>query len=115
MKYTGSCHCSAIRFEVDIELEQVISCNCSICSKKGHWLAFTSEDNFKLLSGDDSISDYQFGKQTIHHYFCKKCGIGPFGKGTMPDGKKMRAINVRCLDDIDFEKIKPMPVDGKSF
>lgn len=114
MKYTGGCHCGAVRFEADVELDQVISCNCSICSKKGHWLAFTSEDKFKLLSGQESLTDYQFNTKTIHHYFCKTCGIGSFGAGTTPDGKKMRSINVRCLDNVDLEKIKVTPYDGKS-
>ena len=115
MKYTGGCHCHAVRFEADVSLENVISCNCSICSKKGHWLAFTPESNFRMICGEEFLGDYQFGKKTIHHMFCKVCGIGPFGKGAMPDGTKMRAINVRCLDGINLESIKVTPVDGKSF
>jgi hypothetical protein len=35
--------------------------------------------------------------------------------GTAPDGRKMAAINVRCLDGVDVFALKPRPVDGKSF
>ncbi|WII72135.1 GFA family protein [Bdellovibrio sp. 22V] len=115
MKYTGGCHCQAVRFEVEVSLDNVISCNCSICSKKGHWLAFAPAKDFRLLFGEDSLTDYQFGKKMIHHLFCKVCGIGAFGKGALPDGTEMRAINVRCLDGIDLDKIKVTAVDGKSF
>lgn len=115
MKYTGSCHCEKIRFEVEMDLKEVVSCNCSICSKKGHLLAFTPESTFKLISGDESLSDYQFGRKTIHHHFCSNCGIGAFGAGAMPDGTKMRAINVRCLDGVDLSALKIKHFDGKSF
>lgn len=36
MNYKGSCHCGAVAFEVEGEIGQVIDCNCSICSRKGH-------------------------------------------------------------------------------
>ncbi|WP_413288095.1 GFA family protein [Bdellovibrio sp. HCB337] len=115
MKYVGGCHCGKVRYEVEMNLEGLIECNCSICSRKGHILGFTSEDNFKLLSGNDVLKDYQFGAKRIHHYFCTNCGIGPFGMGTGQDGKKMRAINVRCLEGVDVAKLSVKQIDGKSF
>jgi len=115
MKYKGGCHCGQVRFEVELNLDQVIACNCSICSRKGHLLAFAPEENFVLESGENALSDYQFGKKKIHHLFCSTCGIGSFGNGTGPDGKKMKAINVRCLDNVNFEEIPVQHVDGKSF
>ncbi|MNJ92735.1 Glutathione-dependent formaldehyde-activating enzyme [compost metagenome] len=115
MKYTGSCHCQKVSFEVEMDIENVISCNCSICHKKGHLLAFAPENNFKLLAGEEALDIYTFNKKVIHHMFCKTCGIGPFGRGTMPDGTKMRAINVRCLDGVDLSQIPVQHVDGKNF
>ena len=67
-----------------------------------------------LLSGENSITDYQFGKKGIHHYFCKFCGIGAFAKGSMPDGTPMRSVNARCLDDIDIDQFPIYQFDGKS-
>lgn len=112
--YSGSCHCGAVRFKVNTTLEQVLACNCSICSKSGYWLTFVPETNFKLLSGGDNLSDYQFAKKHIHHAFCKTCGVRSFAKGTSPDGVVMFAVNVRCLDDVDLTDITPAPFDGKS-
>ncbi|MGV6860054.1 MAG: GFA family protein [bacterium] len=33
--YHGSCHCGRVKFSVAIRIDKVVSCNCSICSKKG--------------------------------------------------------------------------------
>lgn len=97
------------------DMSQVISCNCSICHKKGYLLTFVPADQLKLLSGEDVLSDYQFNKKNVHHLFCKECGVGAFGRGAMPDGKEMFAINVRCLDGVDISALNLTPVDGKNF
>lgn len=110
--YAGGCHCGKVRYEVTADLGTVYSCNCSICSKRGWVLAFTTPDNFKLLQGD-GLTDYQFHKKTIHHLFCPVCGVASFGRGSSPQGE-MVAINVRCLDDVDVGKLKVTEVDGKS-
>ena len=92
MKYTGGCHCGNVRFEFDADVESVTSCNCSICMKRGHLMAFVPEKQFTLLKGEKSLGDYQFGIKRIHHMFCKDCGIPTFGKAKMPDGTPVRAV-----------------------
>ncbi|HWU44444.1 MAG TPA: GFA family protein [Bdellovibrio sp.] len=114
MKQTGGCHCGKVKFEVEMKIENAISCNCSICMKRGSLLDFVPESNFKLLSGENELGDYQFNKKVVHHLFCKNCGILSFGKGTLPDGRKMIAINVRCLDNVDLSALKIREYDGRS-
>ena len=114
-KHRGSCHCGAISFEAKGEFTQAISCNCSICQKKGSLLAFVPETAFKLVSGEAALTDYQFGKKNIHHTFCKTCGVTPFSSGQAPDGTKVKAINLRCLDGIDLKSLQINEVDGRSF
>lgn len=111
---TGGCHCGKVRFEAEMKLEKALSCNCSICMKRGSLLDFVPESQFKLVSGEDSLQEYLFNKKVIHHLFCKTCGILPFGKATTPDGTKMVAINIRCIDDVDLSKIMVQDYDGKS-
>ena len=113
--YQGGCHCGKIRYEINADFDSVMSCNCSICQKRGYLLAFVPQVQFKLLTGSDSLQDYQFNKMNVHHLFCKNCGIASFGQGTAPDGKPMCAINVRCLDGIDLAKFSVKYVDGRSF
>ncbi len=112
--YSGGCHCGRVRYEVDADLSRVMSCNCSICRKRGALLAFVPAARFKLESGADALTDYQFNKKVVHHLFCAGCGVGSFGRGTGPDGAEMVAINVRCLDDVDLDGLTVVPFDGKS-
>lgn len=112
--YGGGCHCGKVRYEVSFDLGTVMACNCSICGKRGTLLAFVTPDQFKLLKGDDALTDYQFNTMNIHHLFCTTCGIGSFGRGTGPGGKAMVAVNTRCLDDVDVKALEVKWFDGKS-
>lgn len=114
MKYTGGCHCGKVRYEVEMELGKVLSCNCSICTKRGTLLAFAPASQFKLLSGEHDLQDYLFNKHVIHHLFCKACGILSFARAEDGSGSDVRAINVRCLDGIDIDKLDVMQFDGRS-
>lgn len=113
--YTGGCHCGKVRYEVTMPLEGVMSCNCSICSKTGALLAFAPANQFKLLAGEGELGDYLFNKHVVHHHFCKTCGVRSFARGKGPGGKEMAAINVRCLEGVDYDALPVKKVDGKSF
>jgi hypothetical protein len=112
--YSGSCHCGEIRFDVTADLANVVACNCSICQKRGTLWTFVPPDQFALRAGADDLRDYRFGKRIIHHFFCPHCGVGPFSRGTAPDGRETVAVNVRCLDEVDIGALKPTPFDGRS-
>lgn len=109
--YQGSCHCGAVRFEADIDLAQgTFKCNCSICFKTRAWLAGVPAGDFRLLSGEQSLADYQFGKHVLHHRFCRTCGVRPFSQGTDAKGNAFRAVRVNCLDGVDPQELIAAPV-----
>jgi hypothetical protein len=111
--HQGSCHCGAVRFEVDLDLSQpVISCNCSICGRTGTLLAFVPPEKFTLQSGEENLSDYQFNEKVVHHLFCKTCGVRSFGRGEGPQGP-MVAINTRCLEGVELGALKVIAYDGR--
>ncbi len=113
-KYVGGCHCGKVRFEVTLEVKEAFACNCSICSRVGWLLAFAPSDQFKLLAGEDALTDYQFGKKNSHHTFCTNCGIRAFSRGKGKGDTDWCAINLRCLDDFDTSAVPVKHVDGKS-
>ncbi len=97
MRYQGSCHCQAVRFEVEAPAHlEVDRCNCSICSKSGFLHLIVPLSNFSLLAGKDSLTTYTFNTGVAKHTFCKHCGVKPFyTPRSNPDGID---INVNCLD-----------------
>jgi hypothetical protein len=110
--HRGSCHCGAVRYQVELDLEApAITCNCSICGKTGAYLQFVSPDKFTLERGEDNLSDYQFNKKIIHHLFCKTCGVRPFARGVGPQGPTV-AINVRTLEGVDVFTIPTQQYPG---
>ncbi len=112
MKYNGSCHCGKIAFEVEGEIQSALACNCSICSKMGSLLWFVPRDHFKLSMPASDMSTYLFNKHVIQHHFCPTCGIHPFAEGKDPKGNAMAAVNLRCLDGVDLDKIPVNPTTG---
>ncbi len=114
MKYSGSCHCGQVRFEVEGELSGGVACNCSVCRRKAALMWFVPRASLRLLTPEDALSSYSFNRHVIRHLFCKTCGIHPFGEGASPDGTPMAAINIRCLDEVDPDSLPVKHFDGRS-
>jgi len=62
--YEGSCHCGAVRFQVEGEIADVAICNCSICSKTAYLHWHVEPEKFKLLTTEAVIRNYQIGTRT---------------------------------------------------
>jgi hypothetical protein len=108
--HTGGCHCGAVRYEVETDLEKVLVCNCSHCHRKGLVLNFVDKDKFKLLQGSENLIEHNFNKKAIRHLICKTCGVQSFAEGvTFPKA----CINVRCLDDVNLDTLTLTPFNGK--
>ena len=109
--YTGSCHCGAVRFEADLDLTQpTYRCNCSICRRTRFWPAVAREDGFRLLSGEEALTQYLFNSRKNQHYFCRHCGVRPFGIGTETPIGKMFGVNLGCLDGVSEQELAGLAI-----
>jgi hypothetical protein len=114
VKHTGGCHCKRVRFEVMAPAQiEVGECNCSMCAKTGYLHLVAKKEHFKLLSGEDALTTYQFNTNTAKHLFCAHCGIKSFYvPRSHPDGF---SVNARCLDEGTVEAMTLHKIDGKNW
>lgn len=108
--HCGSCHCGRVRFEVDAPaVIDVLDCNCSICRMTGYLHLIVPAPRFRLLSGDDALTEYSFNTGTAKHRFCRYCGIkGFYIPRSNPDGI---SVNARCLEPGTVASMRVIPFD----
>jgi hypothetical protein len=111
--YKGSCHCGNIAFEVEGELAQTVSCNCSICSRKGALLWAVPRDKLRLLNSEQGVGQYTFNNHVIAHRFCQACGIHAYAEDVAANEERTAYVNVRCLQGIEPDSFPVMHFDGR--
>jgi hypothetical protein len=112
--YRGSCHCGAVRFELDLALSSLNKCNCSACTKINGAGAIAKPHDFRLLAGEDALGAYVQRAKIETRYFCNHCGVHCFGRGHLAElGGDYVAVNANALDDIDPNRYPILHWDGR--
>lgn len=111
--HVGSCHCRALRYEVDLPADfQATMCNCTVCLKIGARTAIVKPAAFRLTSGEDSATTY--GNAIGARYFCKRCGVHCYGTGSLPElGGAFVSVNLNTLDDMELAGLPVVYWDGR--
>lgn len=110
MSHRLSCHCGAIRLEVDADLGEVVECNCSTCSRSGflHWKVPSSAVH--LLTEGVRLTTYAWRSATEGHSFCPTCGT-PLLRTGYPQDRV--SVNARALDGVDVFTLRVRRFDGR--
>jgi len=110
----GGCHCGQIRFQATVDQAvKTLLCNCSICSACGFEHLIVPKPDFILLSGEEKLSEYQFGTKTAKHLFCKTCGIKSFYQPrSHPDAY---SINFNSIENRDEIEVTQELFDGRNW
>ena len=70
--------------------------------------------DFALLSGADALSSYEWGQKISRRYFCGRCGVHCFGRGTLAElGGDFVSVNLNCAEGIDPAQVKSIYWDGR--
>lgn len=114
LTHRGGCHCGRVRFEVVAPARvQVTECNCSMCARTGYLHLIVPKERFKLVSGAEVLTLYQFNTGTARHLFCSVCGVKSFYvPRSHPDGY---SVNARCLDEGTVKDMTVVRKDGKNW
>lgn len=77
-KYSGSCLCGAVRFEVEGEFEHFYLCHCAYCRKdtgSAHAAnLFSSTATLQWCSGADQVRQFNLPATRHSKCFCGTCG-----------------------------------------
>jgi hypothetical protein len=110
MLFTGSCHCGAVRFTIDTTIDELTSCDCSLCTRKNALMAKVPESALSVLEGYAMLSLYQWNTRVAKHYFCRQCGIYVFHRKR--SAPKYFGVNVFCLENFDRSGIPVRVTSG---
>ena len=112
--HKGGCHCGRVTFEVQGSADiQADECNCSICRMSGYLHMIVSKNDFKLVSGKESLTTYRFNSEVAEHYFCRYCGIKSYYvPRSHPDGI---SVNTNCLVRDTIDSLTVTPFDGQNW
>ena len=110
MTHRGGCHCRRVRFDVDAPARiEALDCNCSICRMTGFLHLIVPASRFRLVAGEDALTEYTFNTGAAKHRFCRVCGVKSFYiPRSHPDGID---VNARCLDPGSVTGMNVTPFD----
>lgn len=117
-RYTGGCHCGAVRFALRVADAAHVAhaCNCSICFKLGFLHVIVDRDAFELLAGAEALTTYTFNTGVAKHTFCRVCGVKAFyTPRSHPDGI---SANLRCFDGVEggvLDRFRVEDFDGRNW
>jgi hypothetical protein len=112
-KHRATCHCGTVVLELDLP-DGIVNprrCDCSMCRRKGAIVASIPLAGFRVVSGTEALSCYQFNTFTAKHYFCSRCGIYTHHqRRSRPDEY---GYNVGCLEGVNPYDLGDVPtLDG---
>lgn len=130
----GSRHCGAVRFECAVDLapsgqrgepdlpgiwwRSSFRCNCSFHLKARDWKTFVRPADFRLIEGEDMLTEYRFGPGEIRHLFCSRCGVRTRASAAFDiTGGALHTINLSTLGDVSPEEFAAIPItyeDGRN-
>ena len=110
MPYEGSCHCGAVRFRIDAAIDELTTCDCSLCAARNALMAKIPEQDLTVLDGEAMLTRYEWNTRRAKHFFCRRCGVYVFHrKRAAPD---FFGVNAFCLRDFDPESVPVRATEG---
>ena len=94
---TASCHCGAIRLQLEGAPVTVTDCNCSICRRYGVLWAYYAPAQVHIIAAPGSTDVYIWGDRSIEFHRCKVCGCVTHWAAVDPNLGRM-GVNARLLD-----------------
>ncbi len=108
----GSCHCGAVKFELNDEPEWLTRCNCSYCRRAGWLLAHTEVAKVELDYAPGDVIKYIHGDKMLYFVSCKHCGCTTHWEGLDLEPTSRMAVNVLMAPPEEIDGIRVRHFDG---
>ena len=108
---TASCHCGAVRVELESPPGDLNECHCSICRRYGVLWGYYRPDQVRLLCEPNATVVYCWGDRMLDFHRCRVCGCVTHWTDT-DENEPLMAINGRLLDPADIAGVPVRQSDG---
>ena len=106
----ASCHCGAVRLEIDAAPAEVTDCNCSICRRYGVlWAYYSPKQVHRMPGGATDI--YMWDDRSLEFHRCAVCGCVTHWAAVDPTRDKM-GVNARLMDPAVLAQARMRRLDG---
>lgn len=107
----AACHCGSVRMVVEVQPDEVTSCNCSICRRYGVIWAYYPPSKVSFIEPVGPTDTYQWDDKSISFHRCRTCGCVTHWSAVDPKANRM-GINARLLDPDVLAQARVRRLDG---
>ena len=111
MTHTASCHCGAVRIELDALPDSVTACNCSLCTCYGVLWAYCDAAQIVALPAASLTRTYAWNGRNVDFHHCAHCGCVTHWTPRDP-GRVRRGINARLFPPAVLATLRVRHRDG---
>lgn len=108
----GSCHCGAVRVEVDAKPSSLTECNCSICHRYGARWAYCTRESAHVACEPDAVTAYLCNDRVIEFYHCNTCGCLTHYESVEKSPNSRIAVNARVMSPAEWADVPIRLLDG---
>jgi hypothetical protein len=104
----ASCHCGAVKLEVEAAPVELTSCNCSICRRLGTLWGYYAPAQVRVVG---PTATYRWGDKTLDLHRCASCGCTTHWSPVDPAYQRM-GVNARLMDPAIVAAARIRRLDG---
>lgn len=104
----GTCHCGAVRIEVEHAPTELTSCNCSVCRRTGGLWCYFAPAQVRVTG---PTVTYRWGDKTLDLHHCGTCGCTTHWTPIDPTYQRM-GVNARLMDPAIVAAARIRHLDG---
>jgi hypothetical protein len=108
----ASCHCTAVRFEIESSPTWILDCNCTLCRRYGALWAYYKPEEVVLVQGTGDTDNYSWQDHDLGFHWCKKCGCLTHHTILKADPPTIRGINARMIPTLSPADVQIWHIDN---